>query len=166
MKRRVIAELNLLSLCFLNYPSSPDPLLAIAHIDHFARSRLVSRSLLIERDKKKHIIDIQLSPIQSPILLSTAFPEEVFPIVVEAPPKVIPVEEGVLVVGGRNIVLHEFAPKVKQEKAKGKQARLEAKKASVDAGERARAREKEKERECRERKPGWVVEWPWSEVVA
>jgi DNA damage-binding protein 1 len=162
---RIVRELTLLSLSFMSSPSS-DPLLAIIHIDHLCRTQLLARSLLISRDQKKHVLDISLSPTPSPILLSTALSVELFPVVDENPPKLIPVEEGVLVVGGRKILLYGFAPKRKQDKAIGKHTRLEAKKASGNIEEKEKAREKEKERDDKERKADWAVEWAWGEVVA
>jgi DNA damage-binding protein 1 len=73
---------------------------------------------------------------------------------------------GILVVGGREILLFEIASLQSQEKQMGKLKRLEAKKKSTDLAEAARARGKEQERMSRMRRPKGSVEWPWSELRA
>jgi DNA damage-binding protein 1 len=73
---------------------------------------------------------------------------------------------GVLVVGGKEILLYEVASLQNQEKQMGKLKRLEAKKTSSDLAEASRAREKEQERTNRIRKPKVSIEWPWSELRA
>ena len=73
---------------------------------------------------------------------------------------------GVLLVGGRQILLFELSSRESQEKVKGKRKRLEAKKKSTDVAEVSRAKAKEREREGRKKKPNAVVEWPWSQITA
>lgn len=73
---------------------------------------------------------------------------------------------GVLVVGGRQILLFELSSRESQEKLNGKRKRLETRKKSIDAAEVARAKAKERERESRKKKPDAVVEWPWSKITA
>ena len=73
---------------------------------------------------------------------------------------------GVLVLGGRKLLLFELAGREAQTKQKGKRRRLEEKKASSDPNEAAKAREKEAEREGKRRKPKATIEWPWSDIAA
>ena len=73
---------------------------------------------------------------------------------------------GIMVIGGRQILLFELASKDSQEKQKGKQKRLDAKKKSTDPAEVAKARAKERERGERRRNAKFSIDWPWSSVSA
>jgi DNA damage-binding protein 1 len=71
-----------------------------------------------------------------------------------------------MVVGGRQILLFELASKESQEKQRGKQKRLDAKKKSMDPAEVAKARTKERERGERRRNANFSIDWPWSSLSA
>ena len=124
--------------------------------------------------------DLELSARPSVILHPTPLSEKVVPFPTDIVPRLVSVpapdpytdadenvfKGGVLVIGGRKLLLYELASKEAQEKQKGKWRKLEARKSSSDASEVAKAKEKEVERESRRRKPKASVEWPWSEVAA
>jgi DNA damage-binding protein 1 len=73
---------------------------------------------------------------------------------------------GILVLGGKKLLLYELVDQEGQEKQRGKRRRLEDKKKSKNLKEADKAREKEAEREGRKRKPKGTVVWPWSEISA
>lgn len=175
-----LPELNLFSLSFLPLPDG-EYTLAIIHFDYQQRIQLLARDIELE--------DLQLSSFPSTQLHSTMISDKLFPYPTDNPPMLVPVyatqrknEEdledetmensqgqflgGVLVVGGKKLLLYELVDKEGQEKQKGKRRRLEDKKKSKDPLELAKAREKEAEREGRRRRPGATVVWPWSEVSA
>ncbi|EPQ54734.1 hypothetical protein GLOTRDRAFT_116530 [Gloeophyllum trabeum ATCC 11539] len=157
-------EYNLLSMCFL--PTSSDTYcLGLLHVDYEGKLQLLSRDL--------SLADYELFAAPSTLLPSTALSASAF-LSIEPAPTLIPIsaseeEEyagGVLVVGGRKVLLYELASQDLQDKHKGKRRRLEGKKKSANREEAERAREEEKARERKRRKPRASVEWPWSEVTA
>lgn len=161
------------SLSFLPLPED-EYALAIIHFDHQQRIQLLARDIELE--------DLQLSTFPSTQLHSTMISDRIFPYPTDNPPRLVPVYPpreddesiklqdqflgGVLVVGGKKVLLHELVNKEGQEKQKGKRRRLEDKKKSKDPLELAKAREKEAEREGRRRKPRANVAWPWSDIAA
>ncbi|KAG6887255.1 hypothetical protein C0992_013155 [Termitomyces sp. T32_za158] len=167
----VLRELNLLGLEFL--PLQEDEYaLAILHIDCQERVQLLSRDILLE--------DLELSSSPSIVLTPTVISNKVVPYPDEITLKLFPVQPqsvdsdveedcflgGLLVIGGRKIVMYELASSQGQAKQRSKRRRLEKKKKSIDAADVEEARIKEKEREGRARKVHGSVVWPWSEVTA
>ncbi|KIL67911.1 hypothetical protein M378DRAFT_185481 [Amanita muscaria Koide BX008] len=161
-----LPELNVFSVIFLSIPP-PEYAIAILYLDSRLRLQLHARDIILDA--------LELSAHPSVLLHPTTLSDNVFPSPTQIAYRLasIPASDpyadeedvfkgGVLVIGGRRILLFELAGQNAQEKQKGKRRRLEARKAS-DANS---AREKEAEREGRRRKPKASVEWPWSEVVA
>jgi len=121
---------------------------------------------------------LELSPNPSTLLQPTRieesvvnFPETTVPQLISVPPENPDTSDvvfpgGVMVVGGRQILLFELASKESQEKQRGKQKRLDAKKKSTDPSEAAKARAKERERGERRRNAKFSIEWPWSSISA
>lgn len=166
-----VQELNLLALAFVG-TTSDEHTLALLHIDHKQRPQLVSRTLNLQSQ--------ELSPTFSPILRNTVLPSRSFP-TFDSPPFLIPVPPislsdelepedeplgGVLVIGGRKIHYFEESSISRQQVKRGKQSRLDARKASASASENDKAKEKEKAREGRKVKPKASVRWPWSDITA
>ncbi|KAF8158252.1 mono-functional DNA-alkylating methyl methanesulfonate N-term-domain-containing protein [Crassisporium funariophilum] len=169
-----LPELNVFALSFL--PTlDHDYTLAILYFDAQDRLQLSARDLDLDA--------LELSSHPSPLLHSTVISNKSIPCPTDIPPLLIPVppsesnedgineaedafQGGVLVVGGRQILLYEVCSKEEQEKQKGKRKRLEAKKKSSDSAEISKAKAKERERESRRRKPNATVEWPYSNVTA
>ncbi|KAL4064854.1 CPSF A subunit region-domain-containing protein [Scleroderma yunnanense] len=157
-----ITELNLLSLTFIGVNT-----LALLHIDFQERLQLHARDISAE--------EIQLSPKISLILPPVSLPLQWF-LVEDHPPRLVfvPANEetdldfsgGVLVVGGRKILLYDLFTGEAAEQKLSKARLTEKKKRSADAEEASKAKQKEKEREFRKRKARAVVNWPWSEVTA
>ncbi|KAH7910836.1 CPSF A subunit region-domain-containing protein [Hygrophoropsis aurantiaca] len=159
-----LPELNLLALAFV--PSLDEATLAILHVDHRQRLQLLSRTVSVD--------DLQISPLPSSLLPAAPLPEELFD-VPDAIPFLIPIASygdqkkfngGILVVGGRRILLYEFTSEESQGKHEAKQRRLEKKKKSTDSVEARNAKRKEEEREDRKKKVRAIIEWPWAEVTA
>lgn len=164
-----IPEINIFSLVFL--PSEEDEYaIAILFLDSQGRLQLCARDIDIDTQ--------ELSMHYSLLLQPTLISEKVIPCPTELPPQLVPVSPdafpddadslfgGVLVVGGRQILLFDMASKQNQERQRGKRKRLETKMNSNDPAVSAKAKVKEKERLSRTRKPKASVEWPWSEVTA
>jgi DNA damage-binding protein 1 len=163
-----VPELNILSLCFV--PSDEEtPVVAILHRDYQQRVQLLSRELNIES------FDLSVEPavlLQPTLLSSTSFPQA------DTPPILVPVtatntenkdvsEEfsgGVMVIGGKKMILHRLAPTDWQEKKKAKHKRESQRKGS-NAADLAKAREKEAARRNMKRKPFCSVEWPFGEIT-
>ncbi|KAH7926445.1 hypothetical protein BV22DRAFT_1118853 [Leucogyrophana mollusca] len=161
-----IPELNLLGLAFIP-SSSESQTLAMLHLDHQQRLQLLSRELSVE--------DLQVSPSPSNILPPISLPEKLFEVADEAPSIIsIPLYEddaedfhgGVLIIGGRRILLYDLTSEDTQEKYQAKQRRTEKKKKSVDQAEAMSAKQKELEREGRKKKARASIDWPWGEVTA
>lgn len=144
--------------------------MAILYLDAQERLQLCARDV--------DIPNLELSPQLSTVLLPTLIPDRVVPNPSEYSLRLIPVEPdatsdaddafagGVMVVGGKDILLFELASVEAQEKQRGKQKRLGAKLNSSDPTESAQARAKEQERGFRKRKAKASVSWPWNEVTA
>ncbi|KXN88147.1 DNA damage-binding protein 1a [Leucoagaricus sp. SymC.cos] len=170
-----LPELNIFSLSFLPLPDD-EYALAILHFDHQQRIQLLARDIELR--------ETQLSTFPSTRLHSTVISDKIFPYPLDSPPKLVPVfpssplkdeddtmaeQEGhflggILVVGGRKLLLYELVDEEGQEKQRGKRKRLEDKKKSKDPLEKAKAREREAERESKRRKPRANVVWPWSDI--
>lgn len=166
-----VPELNIFSIAFL--PTSvSDYAVAILHLGNKSRVLLHARDILLD--------NLELSDHPSVLLHPTVLTESCFPSPTDAVPRLVtapPADHypgadgdvfrgGVLVVGGRRLLLYELAGREAQEKQKIKRRKLEARKSSSDANEVAKSREKEAERENKKRKPKASIEWPWSEVAA
>lgn len=146
--------------------------LAILYIDAYSKLQLCARDLDTE--------NFDLSFHHSFLFQSTPLSEKIFPNPTDYALhllSVLPAETtedededvfpgGVLVIGGREVLLFEMASEEKQAKQRGKYKRLEAKKKSKDPSEVKKAKEKERERGSKRRKPNASVQWPWSQVMA
>ncbi|KDR82646.1 hypothetical protein GALMADRAFT_837022 [Galerina marginata CBS 339.88] len=168
-----VPEINVLSMAFLS-TLDDECALAILHMDSQDRLQLCARDLDVDA--------LELSQQLSTVLQPTLIPEKFAPYPTDSPLHLIPVQPdiaesgvdlpedaffgGVLVAGGKQLLLYELASKESQEKQKGKQKRLDAKKKGKDTAEAARARAKEQERGNKRRKPKATVDWPWNEVSA
>lgn len=162
--------MNVLSICFL--PTAEDEYtLAILYVDSQNRLQLCARNIDVD--------GLELSPQFSTLLLPTLIPERVVPYPTDHRIHLIPVQPdipassdfsaffgGVMVVGGKEILLFELASLEGQAKQRGKQKRLETKMKSSDPLESGQARAKELQRGSRTRKPKASVAWPWNEVAA
>ena len=149
-----------------------DYTLAILYLDSQERLQLCARDIDVDAFEQH----------PSSLLNSTFISHKIIPYPTDSVPRLIPVQPeinddginmnehnfqgGVLLVGGRQILLFELSSRESQEKLKGKRKRLEARKKSTNAAEVARAKAKESERESRKKKPNAVVEWPWSQITA
>ncbi|KAG6878094.1 hypothetical protein C0993_012421 [Termitomyces sp. T159_Od127] len=168
----VLREFNLLCLEFL--PLQEDEYaLAILHIDYQEHVQLLAREILLE--------ELELSSTPSIVLTPTAIPDKVVPYPDEITLRLFAIQPqsaedndieedcflgGLLVIGGRKIVMYELASSQGQAKQRSKRRRLEKKKKSMDAADVEDARNKERAREGRARKVNGSVAWPWSEVTA
>lgn len=166
-----VPELNIFSIAFLPTPAS-EYAVAILHLGTKHRVLLHARDILLN--------DLELSDHPSVLLHPTPLSETCFPFPTDVVPRLLTAPPadyhagtdsdvfrgGVLVVGGRKLLLYELAGKDAQEKQKVKRRKLEARKSSLDVNEVAKAREKEAERDSKRRKPKASIEWPWSEVAA
>ncbi|KAF9463019.1 CPSF A subunit region-domain-containing protein [Collybia nuda] len=164
-----LPELSVFGLAFLPVPDG-DLSLAILHLDYQERVQLLARDI--------NVSDLELSPYHSSYLSSTSIsskilpsPTESIPLLVSVPPPEVEADAeedeenfigGVMIVGGRKVVIFEMTKG--QARKKGKRRRVESNKASVDLAEVEKS--KEKEREGRKRKPRSSVEWPWGDVTA
>lgn len=167
-----LPEINVFSLAFL--PREEDLYtIAILFLNGKGRLQLCARDVAIDEQESSSHYSFLLHP--------TIIPDKVVPFPTEHSPQLIPVppnesleedslggtfDGGVLVVGGREILMFNLASPQSRAKQMGKSKRLEAKKKGSDLVEAARARRKEQERMERIRKPNGSVEWPWSELRA
>jgi DNA damage-binding protein 1 len=160
-----IIELNLLDITFVS-TSRDVYTLAMMHIDYQQRLQLLTRDLSIE--------DLQLSPSPSSLLPSLPVPGKLFSTAMDddGTPAIIHIpsyegddddfEGGILVLGGRKVMLYDFVSSDMQTKREGKKNRVDKKRIAGDA----EASAKEKDREWKKRKHRAAVEWPWAEVTA
>ncbi|RXW24467.1 hypothetical protein EST38_g1372 [Candolleomyces aberdarensis] len=181
----VLPERNVLSMAFL--PTEEEEYaLAILHLDPMQRIQLLGRDIVTNDESE----DWELSPFPSTILQPTAISNKTIPFPTEYPPHLIPVQPadlpededededekeddssdflgGVLVVGGRKLLLYELATPEGRAKQKGKMKRLQDKlKGNSDPIKLKEARAKQLERDARKRKPTASVDWPWGEMTA
>ncbi|KAG2010117.1 pre-mRNA-splicing factor rse1, variant 2 [Coprinopsis cinerea AmutBmut pab1-1] len=162
-----LPELNVLSIAFL---PTEEYSIAILHVDLQSRVQLLAREIPESSDSD---FSIRPSTVLNPTVISNKsipFPTEYIPKLVAVPAgQYEEVDDdstflgGVLVIGGRKILLYELASEESREKQKGKAARLEKMLADSDKAQEARA--KQAEREGRRRKPTASVVWPWDEVA-
>ncbi|KAG9315581.1 CPSF A subunit region-domain-containing protein [Chiua virens] len=161
-----ILELNLLSLAFIS-TSSESYALAMLHFDFQQRLQLLTRIIQLD--------DFQLSQAPSQLLPPMSLPGQWFSIEEQTPRLIfVPCTEGedneyeggVLVIGGRKILLYDLASSDVLERNIRKSRRTEKKKKSRNPDEAVNAKQKEQEREWKKRKPRAMVTWPWSEVTA
>ncbi|KAG0700426.1 CPSF A subunit region-domain-containing protein [Suillus ampliporus] len=161
-----IIELNLLDITFVS-TSRDVYTLAMMHIDYQQHLQLLTRDLSID--------DLQLSPSPSPLLPSLPVPGKLFSTAMDddGNPAIIHIpsyegdddddfEGGILIIGGRKIMLYDFVNTDTQAKRESKKKRADKKKNTGDA----EANAKEKGREWKKRKARAAVEWPWAEVTA
>jgi DNA damage-binding protein 1 len=160
-----ITELNLLDITFVS-TSRDMYTLAMMHIDYQQRLQLLTRDLSVE--------DLQLSPLPSPLLPSLSIPGKLFSTVMDddGTPTIIHIpsykdddddfEGGILIIGGRKIMLYDFVDVETRAKRESKKKRADKRKATGDA----EANNKEKVMEWKKRKARAMVEWPWAEVTA
>ena len=144
-------------------------MLAILHIDHQERTQLLAREISLD--------EFELVP--SVLLQPTAISSKMIPSPANQVPKLLPVHAehpndnhnppfrgGVLVIGGRQIILYELASFDSQRKQRGKSMRTEKNKKDPDKAVADSAITKEKSREARKKRARATVEWPWSQVTA
>ncbi|KAA1475747.1 hypothetical protein DENSPDRAFT_842582 [Dentipellis sp. KUC8613] len=169
-----VSEFNILSLAIISQ-SVDHHVIAVLHVDHHQRMQLVAHDLHISQYELSRSSSLILAPTS---LSTSSFPLSEFPpalITVPALPSTQPESSdaeddddsfsgGVLILGGRKILLYELASREWQEKYRGKQKRLD--KQLKDPKTSAGAKERQKEREVKRRKATASVEWPWSEVTA
>ncbi|KAG2145900.1 CPSF A subunit region-domain-containing protein [Suillus clintonianus] len=160
-----ISELNLLDITFVS-TSRDMYTLAMMHIDYQQRLQLLTRDLSIE--------DLQLSPSPSPLLPSLPVPGKLFSTAMDddGTPTIIHIpsykgddddfEGGILIIGGRKIMLYDFVDIETRAKRESKKKRADKKKTTGDA----EVNTKEKASEWKKRKARAAVEWPWAEVTA
>jgi DNA damage-binding protein 1 len=173
-------------MSFLPNEEEGEYALAILHVDPMQRIQLLAREIVTNDESE----DWELSPFPSTILQPTAISNKTFPFPNEYPPRLIPVQPadiqqdsdededqkeddgldflgGVLVVGGRKLLLYELATPQGRAKQKGKMKRLQDKlKTNTDPSKLREAKAKQLERDARKRKPTASVDWPWGEVTA
>ncbi|KAG8214764.1 CPSF A subunit region-domain-containing protein [Butyriboletus roseoflavus] len=161
-----ILELNLLGLAFIA-TSAESYTLAMLHFDFQQCLQLLARDIQVD--------DLQLSPTPSQLLPPLLLPGKWFSIEDQTPHLAfVPYTEssdnecegGILVIGGRKILLYDLASSDVLEQNIRKSRRMEKKKKSRNVEEAADAKQKEKEREWRKKKPRAAITWPWSEVTA
>lgn len=140
--------------------------LAMMHIDYQQRLQLLARDLSIE--------DLQLSPSPSPLLPSLTVPGKLFSTAMDddGTPAIVHIpsqdgddddfEGGILIIGGRQIMLYDFVDVETQMKRESRRKRVDKKKTTGDA----EASTKEKGIEWKKKKARAAVEWPWAEVTA
>jgi DNA damage-binding protein 1 len=159
-----VPELSILALAFLSSHRSV-PSLAILHVNHRGRIQLIARDV--------HLDDMELSPTPSTVLPPTLIHSRCLPLT-DSSPILIPittstedrmVHDGILVIGGREILFFNLASIDSQTKQTNKRRRLESRKNGGNPEEARKARQKEAERESRVREPAASVRWPWSEVT-
>ncbi|KAF4605198.1 hypothetical protein EYR40_003981 [Pleurotus pulmonarius] len=164
-----LPELNVLSIAFLPTEYEDTYAIGILHMDHQERLMLVARELSIDH--------LELDPQVSTCLPQTVLVPGIFPTCTIHIPKLVHVpafssgEEttfrgGVIVLGGRRILLYEMSDPEWQKRAKGKAKRIANKKKSTDDATVSEAKEKEKARAEKKRKARAAIDWPWSDVVA
>jgi DNA damage-binding protein 1 len=159
-----IAEMNLLSLCFLD-TATDSKALAMLFLDNQERIQLHTRD--IECDLKNHQVELSQAP--SSLLLPSfvpskcfSFPDTSLSLVSVSPSAQSNIDGdflgGVLILGGRKVLLYEFADQLSQDKYNLNVHRKQQSRNNVDD-----ARREERERV---RKPTASVVWPWSNVTA
>ncbi|KAG1898161.1 CPSF A subunit region-domain-containing protein [Suillus fuscotomentosus] len=160
-----ITELNLLDITFVS-TSRDMYTLAMMHIDYQQRLQLLTRDLSIE--------DLQLSTLPSPLLPSLPVPGKLFSTAMDddGTPTIIHIpsykvddddfEGGILIIGGRKIMLYDFVDVETRAKRESKKKRADKKKTTGET----EANAKEKGIEWKKRKARAAVEWPWAEVTA
>ncbi|KAF5362887.1 hypothetical protein D9758_007154 [Tetrapyrgos nigripes] len=163
-----LPELNILSLAFLPDLSEDHYALGILHVDHQENTVLVARDLTLEDDSAPELsnqVSLRLLPT-SIAPKDVPYPEDTHPQIVTFPSdNDNNFLGGILVVGGRRILLYECSTVEEQDTHKGKRKRLDGKKKNRDEKTRNEAKEKEDERMTKKRKARASVEWPWSQVL-
>ncbi|KAK7056644.1 hypothetical protein VNI00_002361 [Paramarasmius palmivorus] len=163
-----IAEINLLSLAFLPLPvhqskSKLTYTIALLHVNHMQQLHLVSHDLVISDS-------VELSYDPSLALPPTTIAQKWVPYPTETLPRLVSLAPqdsflgGILVVGGRKILLYELSSEEDRQLHEGKKKRLNKRKSGTDEEEKEKAKEKEKARENKKRRASAEVEWPWSQT--
>ncbi|KAF8831356.1 hypothetical protein HHX47_DHR1000666 [Lentinula edodes] len=192
-----IPELNLLSFTFLPLVHKHNYALALLYIDYKEHIQLVSRNLRISPDSESNV-DLDISSY-SHLLPPTTISYKNLPNPAETAVHLIsiPADEdymydmhmhmdedehetdvflgGILVVGGRKVLLYELASQETQEfkpvKGKGKRKRDSKKQEQIDTPnptpntDSGSSKQKNLD-EIKKRDPRATVEWPWSWVTA
>ncbi|KAF9496184.1 hypothetical protein BDN71DRAFT_1415949 [Pleurotus eryngii] len=164
-----LPELNVFSIAFLPTANEDTYAIGILHMDHQEHLVLVARELSID--------NLELDPQASTWLPQTVLVQSIFPTCTVHIPKLVHVPAfssgaemtfrgGVMVLGGRRILLYEMSDLEWQTRAKGKAKRIANKKKSADDATVNEAKEKEKARAAKKRKARAALDWPWSDVVA
>ncbi|THV04459.1 hypothetical protein K435DRAFT_649225 [Dendrothele bispora CBS 962.96] len=159
-----LPEINVLSLAFL---PEDQYVLTILHIDHKENIQLISRE--IKLDDTGAELSYELSLLLPPTTITDKdipYPTEYLPQLQTFPPdNDNNVLGGVLIVGGRKILLFETCSPDELDKHEKKRKRLGNRKKSKDENEQTAAKEKEEERRTKRRKAKASVGWPWSQLA-
>ncbi|GAW02345.1 uv-damaged dna-binding [Lentinula edodes] len=192
-----IPELNLLSFTFLPLVHKHNYALALLYIDYKEHIQLVSRNLRISPSSESNV-DLDISSY-SHLLPPTTISYKHLPNPAETAVHLIPIPAdedymydmhmdedehetdvflgGILVVGGRKVLLYELTSQEVQEfkpvKGKGKRKRDSKKQKQIDAStptptpntDSGSSKQKNLN-EIKKRDPRATVEWPWSWVTA
>ncbi|TRM61119.1 mono-functional DNA-alkylating methyl methanesulfonate N-term-domain-containing protein [Schizophyllum amplum] len=153
-------ENNILALCFL---PGVEKSIAILHTDAAQRVRLVARDL----DVEEYEISAKPSLELPPVALNNSY----FRRPDSDPTFLLPVPEqtqfrgGVLIVGGKRLLLYERADDKARVRHGKKRDTLEERLEKGNAKAKREAMDKQNERDLRKRKPRASVDWPWSAVA-
>lgn len=176
-----VPELNILSLTLVSSPEqaidTPEPsALAILHLDHRQNIQLLLRDLNISEYELSPSPSLMFTPatISSKVFEMAPVPENP-PIIVNIPPLQLPNPEamegtsdfngGLLVIGGKKLLLFELTSKEFQRKHHKKLRKQESRR-STSGKDKAKAEPKEEKEGKSRSKPIASVAWPWSEVTA
>lgn len=176
-----VPELNILSLTLVSSPEqaidTPEPsALAILHLDHRQNIQLLLRDLNISEYELSPSPSLMFTPatISSKVFEMAPVPENP-PIIVNIPPLQLPNPEamegtsdfkgGLLVIGGKKLLLFELTSKEFQRKHQKKLRKQESRR-STSGKDKAKAEPKEEKEGKSRSKPIASVAWPWSEVTA
>jgi len=159
-----LPEINVLGLAFLPVD---DYVLSILHIDHEEKTQLICRDITL--DDTGVDISREASLLLPPTTIAAKdvpYPEDYLPQLASFPSdNDNNFLGGILVIGGRKILLYETSSDDELDKHQKKRKRLDKKKTSKDESVQTAAKEKEEERMAKRRKAKASVEWPWSQVT-
>lgn len=155
--------------------------LAILHYDASEKVQLLARDLI--EDESSWELSHHPSTILKPTTISSQVlpqPTQLRSWLIAVPPQMRLGDEdhgdeaegdshfagGVLVVGGRKILLYELASDESRQRQEHKRVSLQKKKAAQDKVTVQKAISKQLMQDMKMRKPTALVDWPWGEVTA